>query len=402
MAGKQRRGGTWRIHWRQADRDGKQYEAFGDEAKADSFRLQVEQAGNRWPEGWVRGRGYVGAAISGAPETGGPVRGAGRSVAAWCGLAARNPRKTMTEGTRVKYESNARLYVETSALGRMAINEVTREDVDAWLDSLVARGLSRRTVANMQAQLSGAFKMAVAARAITHNPAYGAFVPGDHKAARKHYYARDWEVDALIAAMGKIGGPVYGLATRTLAETGMRLGEMRALTPRDVFQAPDGIYYMSISKARKFLRGSGGPPPIGEPKTAAGTRTISLPDELGKLLCTLAAEIPNAGDPLFALPSSDSKFSDVWRLAREAAGVDNVGYDARGQAVGMRIHDLRHYHASWLLENRVELWRVSKRLGHANLAVTANVYSALRSEDAVILDVLNTPRRKQKKLRAVS
>jgi integrase len=46
-------------------------------------------------------------------------------------------------------------------------------------------------------------------------------------------------------------------------------------------------------------------------------------------------------------------------------------------------YDLRHLHATTLLERGAPLPFVSKRLGHRNSAITADVYSHLRaSEDA--------------------
>ena len=39
------------------------------------------------------------------------------------------------------------------------------------------------------------------------------------------------------------------------------------------------------------------------------------------------------------------------------------------------FRDLRHTHATWLLESGVELKVVSQRLGHSSITVTADVYS---------------------------
>ena len=41
----------------------------------------------------------------------------------------------------------------------------------------------------------------------------------------------------------------------------------------------------------------------------------------------------------------------------------------------IRLHDLRHFHASLLLKQGVHLKVVQERLGHSNIAVTADVYS---------------------------
>ena len=47
---------SWRIAWRE---DGKkQSETFATRQAAQEFRVLVEGAGNRWPEGWVKGHGF--------------------------------------------------------------------------------------------------------------------------------------------------------------------------------------------------------------------------------------------------------------------------------------------------------------------------------------------------------
>ena len=38
------------------------------------------------------------------------------------------------------------------------------------------------------------------------------------------------------------------------------------------------------------------------------------------------------------------------------------------------IHSLRHTHASVLLEEKVSIASISKRLGHSNMAITQKVY----------------------------
>lgn len=44
---------------------------------------------------------------------------------------------------------------------------------------------------------------------------------------------------------------------------------------------------------------------------------------------------------------------------------------------GSRLHDLRHFHASVMLQNGASLLLVSRRLGHASVATTGDVYGHL-------------------------
>ena len=67
----------------------------------------------------------------------------------------------------------------------------------------------------------------------------------------------------------------------------------------------------------------------------------------------------------------------VWYPARKAAGLANV-----------RIHDLRHAHASWLLAGGADLQVVKERLGHASIATTEKYLHSLPTADETALDAL--------------
>jgi integrase len=57
----------------------------------------------------------------------------------------------------------------------------------------------------------------------------------------------------------------------------------------------------------------------------------------------------------------------------------------------VRLHDLRHFHASALLEAGVPVTVVSRRLGHASASMTLDVYGhVLPAADADAADALET------------
>lgn len=74
----------------------------------------------------------------------------------------------------------------------------------------------------------------------------------------------------------------------------------------------------------------------------------------------------------------------VWYPARQAAGLRDI-----------RVHDLRHAHASWLLAGGADLQVVKERLGHASIATTEKYLHSLPTADETALDALTkirTPR----------
>lgn len=52
----------------------------------------------------------------------------------------------------------------------------------------------------------------------------------------------------------------------------------------------------------------------------------------------------------------------------------------------IRIHDLRHSHASLLISQGVSIVAVSKRLGHADVKETLNTYAHLLPKDTELID----------------
>jgi integrase len=68
----------------------------------------------------------------------------------------------------------------------------------------------------------------------------------------------------------------------------------------------------------------------------------------------------------------------VWYPARDAAGL-----------VGLRVHDLRHAHASWLLAGGADLQVVKERLGHASIVTTERYLHSLPTADETALDALS-------------
>jgi site-specific recombinase XerD len=74
----------------------------------------------------------------------------------------------------------------------------------------------------------------------------------------------------------------------------------------------------------------------------------------------------------------------IWHRALKAAGLDKV-----------RIHDLRHAHASWLLAGGADLQVVKERLGHASISTTEKYLHSLPTVDETALDALSRIRSPQ-------
>lgn len=84
---------------------------------------------------------------------------------------------------------------------------------------------------------------------------------------------------------------------------------------------------------------------------------------------------------LNGMPRSPNSFSaHEYKRILEAAGISTK----------VRVHDLRHTHATWLLEAGVNVKVVSERLGHASIRITLDTYAhVLKTMQEHAVDTLN-------------
>ena len=156
---------------------------------------------------------------------------------------------------------------------------------------------------------------------------------------------------------------------RTLFFTGMRKGEARALMVDDL-DVENGT--LSINKSMRKYKSS-----LKAPKTPSGVRKIRLDINTLELLKPLKShEKWLFGD---YKPISRDRVDRAFKYGIENSGVKKI-----------RIHDLRHSHASLLIGKGVNLIVISKRLGHSSINMTLSTYAHLMkdAEDQAI-EMLN-------------
>jgi integrase len=189
----------------------------------------------------------------------------------------------------------------------------------------------------------------------------------------------DWLVAATHAR--------YRALVLVAALTGMRWGELVTLRWQDLRLdtplndgAVAGVGRVRITKAFSDPSRAGRGREKA-PKTTAGRREIALDQETvdalraqrdlvgggdGELVFTTAGGSRGPGGRL-----SSNNFARIWRKALEQAELTDVWPEYGG----LRFHDLRHTHATWLIARLVPPIAVAKRLGHASPVITMMVYA---------------------------
>jgi integrase len=179
------------------------------------------------------------------------------------------------------------------------------------------------------------------------------------------------EIELLIAKTDE----VWRCAVRFLFMTGMRLGELAGLQWSDLDWTSRRVL---VRRQRSGIDGE-----LRAPKTRAGTRWIDLPAALVTEL--KAHRLATPGEYVFPIDERNFR-SRVWHPALRRAGLRSI-----------RIHDARHTHASLLIGSGADIVGVSRRLGHANPAITLSTYSHAftRRDTAPLGEALATFMRKE-------
>lgn len=268
----------------------------------------------------------------------------------------------LRESTRAWYEMALRLYI-LPKLGKIRLDRITPDCLERLYQSLtpVQAVHAHRT-------LHRAFAVAVRWGWLASNPCDRVQRPR-HKPRKPTL----WTVEQTRAFIRS--AQAYPLLV-LLVTTGLRLGEALALRWRDV--DPNGMA-LTVRETARQLKGRW---VFNPPKTASGARTVLLPTPAQEALKQLKAANPTAceSDFLFASPKRPGQplgCTAVRRQLRAACAVAGLPQ--------IRVHDLRHLHASLLLAEGVPIPEVSARLGHANPNITLGVYAhVLRNQKAAV------------------
>jgi integrase len=345
---------SWRVQFRV---EGKvTSESFTDEKEATKFARLVDRVGG---EAAIRTRNARDTADRTTP-----------TLAEWTHTYL-DPMgghlSGVTEGTRAGYRAEAeRSFLQV--LGEMPLDAIRRQEVTRWVAWQEAQPSSRnpsasvsaKTVRNYHALLSAVLASAANEQLITGNPARG--VKLMRGIASEATFLTVDEFEQLRLKM-----PTYYQPLATwLVWTGMRWGEATALTWADI---STDVYPPTARVTRAWKKGPEKTPVLGPPKTKKSVRTIVVQDWLVQQL----GERGRPDDLVFTGmrsggPIWHSRFyKSAWAPAVKAADL--------GKPV--RIHDLRHTHASWLIADGVPAITIQYRLGHESITTTFDRYGHL-------------------------
>ena len=243
--------------------------------------------------------------------------------------------------------------------GSKPVNEIKASDVRRWQAKLMSspNNYSQTYLKKINTELNSIINYAKRFYDLNTNPCGKAGTIGKAKAEEMDY----WTYDEYIAfRAGVKDKPLSYICFEVLYWTGMREGELLALSPADIDLDNKLI---SINKTYQRI---GGKDVFTSPKTRKSKRKIPIPD----FLCQ---ELSDYIQSRYMLDTDERLFpvTKSYLSHEMIRGCKNTGVKK------IRIHDIRHSHASLLINQGCDALMLADRLGHEKVSTTLNTYSHL-------------------------
>lgn len=263
--------------------------------------------------------------------------------------------------------------------GDMSINEITPPQIRSWQNELTSyksekgKPFSQTYLKAVCDQMVNIMNYAVKYYNLAANPCLKAGSIGRQRRDSIDFWTLE-EFERFIGFFKDDIEPT--LVFTALYYTGARIGELLALTPNDI-----DLHAGTISITKTYQRRDK-KDIITPPKTKKSNRVISVPPFLRDMFKDYMDRIYGLHDNDRILQSNKWIIEKWIKKGCEGAGVKKI-----------RIHDLRHSHASLLIELGFSPLLIAERLGHESIETTLNTYSHLypnkQDEVASKLEELN-------------
>lgn len=236
--------------------------------------------------------------------------------------------------------------------GDMPLNQITPRTVNEWKNHILAQKFKPTYIRVIRAQLSSIFNYAKINYNLSSNPCSMLKWRNSPTTIDVNY----WTLDEFRQFAVHLRKPHHIMSFYLLFWTGMRIGELLALTKEDFDFSCNAIH---INKTRTRLKGKD---IITTPKTKHSNRIVIMPQFLADMVKDYIRMSKYTSDLLFDY--TRNALQKVLHYYAPRAGIKDI-----------RIHDLRHSHASLLINAGFPPTEVARRLGHANASITLSVYS---------------------------
>ena len=269
---------------------------------------------------------------------------------------------------------NKRYMIQSHVLpyfGDKKMNEISPSDIINWQKAIKENNdFSEAYLRMLQNQVNAIFIHASKIYYLKENPCKRVKKMGKSDGRSLVFWTLD-EYQKFISTFEK--DSMHYVMFEILFWTGMREGELLALTLKDI---DFGQLQIKITKTYFRMKKED---VITTPKTDTSIRTIAIPQ-------FLADEIEAYSNRLYKHPEDARLFPIVAEALQHAMR----RHIKKAEVKKIRVHDLRHSHCAYLINQGVQPLIIKERLGHKDIKITLNTYGHLYpSEQKRIADMLN-------------
>lgn len=274
--------------------------------------------------------------------------------------------KDMEKRLKPSTVANKRFLIDLKIIpyfGKFPLDAIKPTDIRRWQNELTnyrdenGKPYSQTYLKTINNQITAIFNYAVKYYGLKENPCHKAGGMGKKNADEMLFWTKD-EFSAFISTLKD--HPVSYTMFMTLYYTGMREDELLALTPSDI-NFDKGT--LIISKSYQRLNGKD---IVSSPKTPKRNRVVTIPE-------ILKAVLRSYMDKCYGLQPDDRLFpyTKSYLYHEMEYGIKESGVKR------IRVHDIRHSHASLLVEMGFSPLLIAERLGHERVQTTMDTYSHL-------------------------
>ena len=282
---------------------------------------------------------------------------------------AKNPDITF-EALYLKYKEYIRLRIrESTAVSRFSmidrhilpffkkkvVADISPADVAAWLNEMLQKGLSNTYLNQINIYLKAIFTYAVDYVGLPKNPCTKSI--GSRKTRKLNFWTPEEYARFIETCKDNVE---YYTIFEILYYTGMREGELLALTLNDIDFKENKIH---ITKTYYRITGKD---LINAPKTESSERIVDIPEFLTQEIREYVTHLYKPDPETRLFNKRPQYLRSILRDRAAKAGVKEI-----------RVHDLRHSHASLLINLGANPVLVAERLGHESPDITLRTYSHL-------------------------
>ena len=255
--------------------------------------------------------------------------------------------------------------------GELPVSALSKSAIRSYLAEMAAEGRAAQTIRNVFFALRSSLHIAVENGYLRSNPCDGIRLPSSAHSGAEMTFLDPAGIERLAEELPE----PYPVLIRFAAYTGLRAGEIAALTVADLDLLRCKLHvHASVSTVGRNSQTHRSTTKTGR------SRVLPIPKFLADLLAAYLAANPRAHtSPLFDLPEGhNSWYTKVFNPAKRRAGFPTL-----------RFHDLRHTAASLMIDSGANVKTVADFLGHSTVSQTLNRYAhRFATQDAIVTEGL--------------